>query len=192
MKKSIGAKTLAMPAPLWLVGSYDEDGAPNIMASAWCGICSSQPASVTVSLRKATYSYAGIVARKAFTVSIPGESQAVEADYVGIVSGRDVNKFETSGMTAVRSELVDAPYLGEAPVVIECRLMHVLEVGLHTMLVGEIVDVKADESVLGPKGYPDITKVRPICWDPAHGGYYGVGQYLGQAWQIGKQMKQGN
>lgn len=188
MKQSVGAKTLAMPTPVWLVGTYDAEGKPNIMTIAWGGICCSQPPCVTISLRKATYSYAAIEARKAFTISIPSESQAVGADYAGIVSGRDADKFAACGWTPVRSELVDAPYVSEAPLVLECRLLHTLEIGLHTQFVGEIVDVKADEAVLGEKGYPDITKVKPMIWDTAHRGYYGIGNCLGMAWEIGKSI----
>ncbi|KAA0888275.1 flavin reductase family protein [Oryzomonas rubra] len=186
MKQSIGAKTLATPTPVWLVGTYDEADTPNIMTAAWGGICCSQPPCLAVSLRKATYSHAAIVARKAFTVSIPSQAQVAQADYVGTVSGRDGDKFAACGWTAVRSDLVDAPYVDEVPLVVECRLLHIHELGLHTQFVGEIVDVKADEALIGAKGYPDITKVRPIIWDTAHMGYYGLGEFLGKAWEIGK------
>lgn len=186
MKKSVGAKTLAMPTPVWLVGTYDAEGKPNIMTAAWGGICCSTPPCITVSLRKATHSYAAIEARKAFTVSIPSEDQVAQADYAGIVSGRDRNKFADCNWTPVKSDLVDAPYVAETPLVVECRLLHTVEVGLHTMFVGEIVDVKADEALISDKGYPDITKVKPFIWDTAHRGYYGLGQFLGKAWEIGK------
>ncbi|MBI5657884.1 MAG: flavin reductase family protein [Geobacter sp.] len=188
MKTSIGAKTLAMPCPVWLVGTYDADGKANIMNAAWGGICCSQPPCVTVSLRRATHSYAAIEARRAFTVSIPAEAQVAEADYAGIVSGRDVDKFAACGWTPVKSELVDAPYVGEAPLVVECRLLHTLEIGLHTQFVGEIVDIKADESVLGDKGYPDITRVKPMVWDSAHRRYFRLGESIGTAWEIGKNI----
>ena len=186
MKQSVGAKTLAMPTPVWLVGSYDADNKPNIMTIAWGGICCSTPPCVTVSLRKATHSYAAIEARKAFTISIPSAGQVAEADFCGIASGRDTDKFGACNWTPVKSELVDAPYVSEAPLVIECRLLHTLEIGLHTQFVGEIVDIKADETVLGAKGYPDITKVKPFIWDAAHRRYFGLGEYLGTAWEIGK------
>ena len=188
MKQSVGAKTLAMTTPAWLVGTYDDDGKPNIMTVAWGGICCSQPPCLTVSLRKATHSYNGIVARKGFSVNIPSEKQVAETDYAGIVSGRDIDKFAACGWTPVRSELVDAPYVAEVPLVVECRLIHTLEIGLHTQFVGEILDVKADQEVLGEKGYPDITKVQPFSWDPAHRGYYGIGAFLGKAWEIGKSL----
>ena len=89
MKKSLGAKTLAYPTPVWLVGTYDPEGRPNVMTAAWAGICCSKPPCLAVSLRKATYSYGNIVARQAFTISIPSEAHVKEADYVGIASGRD-------------------------------------------------------------------------------------------------------
>jgi flavin reductase (DIM6/NTAB) family NADH-FMN oxidoreductase RutF len=113
MKQSIGAKTIAFPTPTWVVGTYDMNGKPNAMTAAWAGICCSNPPCISVSLRKATYSYASIVENKAFTVSIPSEDYVKEADYFGIASGRDENKFESINLTPVRSELVAAPYVGE-------------------------------------------------------------------------------
>jgi len=98
-----------------------------------------------ISLRKATYSYGNIVERKAFTVNIPSEKYVKEADYFGTVSGRDVDKFKESGLTSVKSELVDAPYIQEFPLVLECKLIRTIEIGLHTQFIGEIMDVKADE-----------------------------------------------
>jgi flavin reductase (DIM6/NTAB) family NADH-FMN oxidoreductase RutF len=186
MKKSLGAKTLLFPTPVLLVGTYDREGKPNLMNAAWGGICCSQPPCVSVSLRKATYSYAAIVERKAFTVGIPAESQMKEADYIGIASGRDVNKFIETGFSAVKSELVDAPYAEEVPFVLECRLLHTLEIGLHTLFVGEVVDVKADASVLSEDGLPDILKIKPLVFDPAHCAYHGIGPFLGQAFSVGK------
>lgn len=186
MKQSLGAKTLLFPTPVLLVGTYDKDGKPNLMNAAWGGICNSQPPSVAVSLRKATYSYAAILERQAFTINIPGEAQMQAADYVGIVSGRDGDKFAATGLTPVKSELVDAPYAAEIPFVLECRLVHHFELGLHTQFVGEIVDVKADPAVLAADGLPDILKLKPMLFDTAHRGYYGVGAFLGQAFSVGK------
>jgi len=186
VKKSLGAKTLFFPTPVLMVGTYDRDGKPNLMNAAWGGICCSQPPCVAVSLRKATYSHAAIVERMAFTVGIACEARMVEADYVGITSGRDVDKFVVSGLTPVRSELVDAPYAAEFPVVLECRLLHTVEIGLHTQFIGEIIDVKADTSVLGEDGHPDILKIKPLVYDTAHKGYHGVGPLLGKAFSVGK------
>ena len=189
MKKSVGARSLLFPTPVLMVGTYDKPGKPNLMNAAWGGICCSQPPCVAVSLRKATHTYAAIVERKAFTVGIACESRIVEADYVGITSGRDVDKFAVSGLTPVRSELVDAPYAAEFPIVLECRLLHVVEIGMHTQFIGEIIDVKADTDVFGEDGHIDIMKVKPLIFDTSHKGYHGVGPLLGQAFFIGKELQ---
>ncbi len=188
MKKSLGAKTLAYPTPVWLVGTYDIEGKPNIMTAAWAAIVCSKPPSIGVSLRKATYSYANIVARKAFTINVPSEKHVREADYCGIASGREVDKFAKCGFTPVKSDLVDAPYVQECPLILECRLIHTLEIGLHTQFIGEILDVKADPEVMGEKGLPDIEKVRPMVFGPETRTYHGIGGYLGQAFAIGKEL----
>ncbi len=186
MKKSLGAKTLAQPAPVWVVGSYDPLGKPNIMTIAWGGICCSQPPCVTVSLRKATYTYGCIKERKAYTVNIPSAAMVNEVDYVGTTSGRNIEKFAMTKLTPVQSELVDAPYIKEFPVVIECRVLHTLEIGLHTQFIGEIVDIKAEESVLGENGMADILKVKPLIFDAGQSAYYGIGERIGKAFSIGK------
>ena len=152
MKKSLGAKTLVYPTPVFVVGTYDKAGKPNAMTAAWGGICCSQPPCVAVSLRKATATHGNIMARRAFTISIPSERHVKQADYLGLVSGRSVDKFAAAKLTPVKSDLVDAPYVKEFPLVLECRLAHTFELGLHTQFVGEILDVKAEEAVLGRRG----------------------------------------
>lgn len=186
MKKSLGAKTLVLPTPVWLVGAYDASGKATAMVAAWCGVCCSKPPCLAVSLRAATYTHGCILARKAFTVSLPSERYAAQADYFGMTSGRDADKFAASGLTPARSELVDAPYVAEFPLVVECRVLHVFELGLHTQFVGEIMDVKADEDTLGPDGLPDILKARPLVFDTAGSCYYGMGGRIGKAFSMGK------
>jgi flavin reductase (DIM6/NTAB) family NADH-FMN oxidoreductase RutF len=187
MKQSIGAKTLAFPTPTWVVGTYDMNGKPNAMTVAWAGICCSTPPCISISLRKATYSYAGIVGNKAFTVNIPSEKYLKEADFFGIASGRDENKFELTCLTPIKSELVPAPYVGEFPVVIECKLLHTIEIGLHTLFVGEIMDIKAEESILDENRNPDIEKIRPVVYGTGNRSYYSIGCNLGKAFSIGKE-----
>ncbi len=189
MKKSLGSKTLAYPAPVWCIGTYDTNGKPNVMTAAWGGICCSKPSCVTISLRKATYTYGNIMARKAYTVSVPSEKFAKEADYFGIASGRDVNKFEKSGLTPVKGDLVDAPYVDEFPVILECKMIHSYEIGLHTHFIGEIMDVKADEEVLdNEKGLPSMDKIKPIIFGPEIRTYHGVGTLLGFAFDMGMDL----
>jgi flavin reductase (DIM6/NTAB) family NADH-FMN oxidoreductase RutF len=189
MKKSVGAKPLLFPTPVLMIGTYDQAGKPNLMNAAWGGICCSQPPCVAVSLRKATYSHACIIERKAFTVGIACEAKMSQADYVGIASGRDVDKFAVTGLTPVRSELVDAPYAAEFPVVLECRLLQVVEIGLHTQFIGEIIDVKADTDVFGEDDLLDIMKIKPLIFDTSHRGYHGVGPLLGRAFSVGKELQ---
>ena len=186
MKKSLGANTYLPTTPVLLVGTYDQDGKANLMTAAWGGICCSKPPCLAVSLRKATYSYSAIVERKAFTVGVPGESQAREADYFGMVSGRKTDKFKETGFSPVKSDLVDAPYAEDVPLVLECRLIHSHEIGLHTLFVGEIMDVKADERVLAEDGLPEFSKIRPIIYDTMHQEYHAMGKVLGKAFSLGK------
>ena len=188
MKRSLGAKTLIFPTPTWIVGSYDKQGRPNGMAAAWGGICSSDPPCVAVSLRKATHSYGSLLERRAFTLSVPSQAQVRQADYFGLTSGREVDKFAATGLTPVPSDLVDAPYVREFPLVLECKVLHVFELGLHTQFVGQILDVKADEVVLDAAGMPDILKILPIIFSPGNRVYYGVGESLGHAFAVGKEI----
>jgi len=186
MKESLGAKTIVYPAPVFVVGTYDKEGKPNVMTAAWGGICCSRPPCVSVSLRKATYSYGNILERKAFTVNIPSEAHVKVADYFGIASGKDVDKLAAVGLNPVRSDLVDAPYIQEFLLVLECKLLHVIEIGLHTQFIGEIQDVKADTTVLDEAGIPDIAKVKPILYAPEIRAYHGVGEFVGKAFSAGK------
>lgn len=189
MKKSIGAKTYLYPMPVFIVGTYDDQKRPNIATVAWGGICCSKPPSVTICLRPATYTYGNLMARKAFTISIPSEKYLKEADFAGLASGRDTDKFAVAGLTPVASDLVDAPYVKEFPMVLECKVTHTLEIGLHTLFVGEILDIKVDEDCLTEKGLPDITKIKPFSFAMDSMAYYAIGPYLGPAFSIGKELK---
>jgi flavin reductase (DIM6/NTAB) family NADH-FMN oxidoreductase RutF len=189
MKQSVGAKTIVYPTPVFVVGTYDKDGKPNVMTAAWGGICCSKPPCVAVSLRKATYTYGNIMDQQAFTINIPSQEHVKEADYFGLVSGKNCDKFADTGLTPVKSDRVNAPYVKEFPMVLECKVLHTFEIGLHTQFVAEIIDVKVDESSVGENGIPDIEKVRPILFAPESLGYFGVGQYLGKAFSIGKQIR---
>jgi flavin reductase (DIM6/NTAB) family NADH-FMN oxidoreductase RutF len=187
MLKSLGARTILYPTPVSVVGTYDKDGKPNVMTAAWVGICCSRPPCIAVSLRKATYTHGNIVERGAFTINTPSEKYIKETDYFGLVSGREADKFSAAKLTPVRSEHVDAPYVKEFSLVLECKLRHTIEIGLHTQFIGEIIDVKADEAILENE-LPDMKKLKPILYAPEAGKYYGVGSYLGEAHSLGKKM----
>jgi len=189
MKKSIGSKALIYPSPVWCVGSYDKNGNPNVMTASWGGICCSKPPAVTISLRKATYTYHNIMETKAYTVSVPSKNYAQEADFFGLTSGKKTNKFKKTGLTPVRADKVHAPYVDEFPMVIECKVIHTLEIGLHTQFIGEILDVKVNEAILGEGGLPDMLKLGPILYAAESRAYYGVDSFIGKAYSLGKAIK---
>jgi flavin reductase (DIM6/NTAB) family NADH-FMN oxidoreductase RutF len=189
MKTSIGARPIVLPTPVFAVGTYDAQGAPNVMTVAWGGICCSKPPCVSIAVRKATYTYGNLVERKAFTISIPSEEHMLAVDYFGIASGRDADKFATTGLTPVQSELVDAPYIAEFPLALECKIVHTAELGLHTLFVGEILDIKAEDACLSEEGRLLVDAVKPFSWAPADNHYYGTGPDLGRGFSVGKELE---
>ena len=189
MKKSLGAKTILFPTPVLIVGTYDSLQKPNIMAAAWGGICCSSPPCIAVSLRKATYSYNNLIEKKAFTVSIPDVTHAAEADYCGIASGRNTSKFRDCKLTPVKSDLVDAPYVKEFPFVVECKIIKIVEIGLHFQFIGEILDIKVDENCIDENNNPDIYKIKPFIFNPANRTYVSCGSLVADAFSVGKNIK---
>ena len=179
IKRSLGAQSILYPTPVLVIGTYDAEGRPNMMTASWGGVCCSRPPCITVSLRAATYSHGSIAARGAFSVNVPSEDHWREADHVGIVSGRTVDKFATTGLTPVRSDSVDAPYVREFPMAVMCRLTHTHELGLHTQYVGEVVDVLVDEDIIDDRGNVDIEKLRPIVFSPGATVYHAIGALIG-------------
>lgn len=187
-KQSLGAKTLALPAPVWVICTYDLNGKANAMTASWAGICCSNPPCLSVSLRKATYSYDAIVNRKAFTVNIPSAEYMAATDYFGVASGRKDDKFARTKLTPIASQLVDAPYIGEFPIVIECSLLHTFEIGLHTIFVGEILDVKGDSTILNDQKLPDIEKIKTFVFNPGTRTYHAVSGQLAKGFDIGHEF----
>jgi flavin reductase (DIM6/NTAB) family NADH-FMN oxidoreductase RutF len=191
MNKKIALKpnTILQPHPVLIIGTYGADGKPNIMNAAWGGICCSAPPCVAVSLREATLTYHNILLNGAFTVGIPSRKHVEAADYAGIVSGRDHDKFAETGLTPLKSEKVNAPLVAELPLSLECRLLQHHKPGLHTIFIGEIVGIQADEDVLGPNGMPDIEKTQAILWGGfGSNHYFAVGEKLGAAFSSGKKL----
>ncbi|MBU0714552.1 MAG: flavin reductase family protein [Verrucomicrobia bacterium] len=183
-KISLGAEVKPM-APAWVIGSYDKAGKANMMTAAWVGICCSKPPCVSIALRKATYTHTNIMERKAFTVNIPSKNYMKETDYFGLVSGRNVDKLSATGLTPIKGEKVDAPYLKEFPVAMECKVINIIEAGSHTMFIGEIMDVKADKSMVD-----ENNSLLPcgLLFNPTTRDYYGVGEQLGKAFTTGKEI----
>jgi flavin reductase (DIM6/NTAB) family NADH-FMN oxidoreductase RutF len=186
----MGARTILCPTPVLVVGTYDAEGRPNVSTAAWGGICCSKPPCVAVSFRAATMAHGNIMRRRAFTVSVPSSSYVREADYFGVVSGRDVDKFAASGLTAEPSGLVDAPYVSEFPLVLECAVRHVNELGLHTQFIGEIIDVKLDERCVDESGTMDAGSIDTFFFAPQDGHYYGGATRIATAFSVGRSLKE--
>ena len=185
MKKNFGAKTLCYPMPVFIIGTYNADGTPNAMNAAWGGISEEKEISICVDSGHKTAE--NLLARGAFTVSMATAQHMAACDYVGLVSGnKEPNKFAKAGFHATRSEFVDAPLIDELPMAVECRLRSYDPEPCR--MVGEIVNVCADESVL-TDGVIDPAKLRPITYDPASHGYYVLGEKVGQAFSDGLSLK---
>jgi flavin reductase (DIM6/NTAB) family NADH-FMN oxidoreductase RutF len=190
MKVNLPGQTILLPSPVLIVGTYDGDGKPNMMNAAWGGIVCSNPPCISVSMREATLSFHNIKKSEAFTVNIPSEKYLVEADYVGVVSGKDCNKFEDAKLTPKKSQLVNAPLVLEFPYALECKLIKQVELGSHTMFIGQIIGMVADDDVLNPNQLPDIEKVRPLLFGSfGNMAYYSIGDNLGKAFSTGLKLK---
>ena len=186
MRKNFGAKAMLYPMPVLIIGSYDENGTPDAMNAAWGGISEETQISICVSEDHKTTK--NIISRGAFTVSIADAENVVACDYVGIVSGnKEPDKIRKTGWTVLKSEFVDAPLFEELPMALECKLVSYDEESCR--LVGEIVNVCADERILNAEGKIDLEKFSPITYDPVHHTYRKLGEVVGQAFSDGLKLK---
>ena len=186
MRKNFGAKPWTYPQPVFIVAAYDKDGKPNAMNAAWGGIDYDDRINMCLSAGHKTT--ANIQDSGAFTVSMATADKLVECDYLGVVSGnKEPDKLAKAGFHTVRSEFVNAPLIEELPMALECELVSYNPESCH--LVGRIVNVSADESVLDANGKIDPAKLRPITFDPVHNDYLVVGEKVGNAFRDGLQLK---
>ena len=186
MRKNFGAKPMCYPMPVYIIGTYGADGTPNAMNAAWGGISEETEISICISADHKTTE--NILLRKAFTVSMATAKYIAACDYVGIVSGSKVpDKFAKAGFHATKSEFVDAPLIDELPMALECELISYDRESCHR--VGRIVNVSADESVLGENGKVDVSKLQPITFDPMNNHYLVLGEKVGQAFHDGVVLK---
>lgn len=179
---NFGAKPLMYPMPVLIIGTYDENGVPNAMNAAWGVITDFQEISISLSEHKTT---GNLTVTGAFTVSIATEDTVIPCDYVGVESANTVpDKFTKAGFHATKSEFVNAPLIDELPMALECKVKR-YEDGI---LVGEIVNVNADESIL-TDGKIDPGKLKPITYDPVNNAYIGLGDKVGDAFKDGLALK---
>lgn len=186
MRKNFGVKPWTYPQPVFILAAYDENGKPNAMNAAWGGISEENQVAICVSANHKTTE--NILKTKAFTVSMATAKTVVPCDYVGVVSGNDEeDKMAKAGFTCVKSEFVDAPVINELPMTVECRLISYSSESC--ILLGEIVNVSADESVLGEDGKIDVEKLQPITFDPVCNTYRVIGKKVGNAFRDGLALK---
>ncbi len=186
MRKNFGVKPYSYPQPVFIIATYCDDGTPDAMNAAWGGISEENEISVCISANHKTTE--NILKRKAFTVSMGQEDFLENCDYVGMVSGNnEKDKFKKSGFTCTKSEFTDAPLINELAVALECKLKSYDEETCR--LVGEIVNVSVDESVLDENGNVDRLKVKPIAFDPFTNTYAVLGNTCGNAFSAGKKLK---
>ena len=186
MRKNFGPKTVCYPMPVFIIGTYNEDGTPNAMNAAWGGI--SEETEISICVDNTHKTAENLIARKAFTVSMATADFLTACDYVGIVSGnQEPDKFAKAGFHATKSEFVDAPLIDELPMALECELISYDPDSCR--LVGRIVNVCVDECVLGENGKVDVSKLRPITYDSINPHYLVLGEKVGQAFHDGLMLK---
>lgn len=169
--------TALFPCPVVLVTCVDKDGNPNIITLAWVGTVCSEPPIIGLGIRPKRYSYDLIKNSKQFVVNIPTKNILKESDYCGITSGKNVEKFSATKLTQQKAELVKAPLIKECPVNIECRLKEILQLGVHDLFLGEIVQVHVDDQILDDKGTIDFKKADPFIFN--QGEYWSIDKKIG-------------
>lgn len=179
MRQYWKASNLLNPLPAVLVSCRDKDGNCNVMTAAWAGTVCSDPVMVSVSIKKSRYSHHMIKETMEFVLNLTNEDLLEYTDYVGIYSGKKVDKFNLAGnlkVTKIDSKEVKAPTIMESPLSLECKVKQVLELGSHDMFVGEVVAVSVDDKYLDKNGGLDLTKAHLIAY--SHGSYYALGKQL--------------
>ncbi len=187
-KVTMGPQTLIYPMPALLIGA-NVNGQPSFMTAAWCGIANSDPPMVSVGIRPSRHTHRGITQNLAFSVNVPSVDMARETDYCGVASGSRVDKVEVCGFTVFYGKLGSAPLIEQCPVNLECRVVHFLNLGTHSLVIGRIEETYVSEDCL-TDGKPDVDKIRPIIYAnvPAQ-QYRALGDVVARAFYIGKELK---
>ena len=190
MKKiALGPQTLVYPMPAFLIGANVGEK-PNFMTAAWSGIAASTPPMITVALQHHRHTLKGIRENGAFSVNVPSANQAKETDYCGIVSGTTkADKVKDCNFTVFYGKLKNVPLIEQCPVNLECKAVHILTLGSHTLVIGQIEEVHLSEDCM-TDGEPDPAKIDPIMYvTGANKAYYRIGKQIGPAFKIGLDIK---
>ena len=189
-KKELKVQPYLAPMPVLMIATYGENDKVDVMNMAWGGICDSDKVALNIGADHKTSE--NIRARKAFTISVADVPHMAESDFFGIATGNKMDdKFEHTGMHAVRSAKVDAPIIEEYPLTLECEVIIDDEDSGWHRVIGKIVGVLCDEDKLDEKGRPDFAKLNLFAFDQFSSGYYAMGEKVGQAWNAGAGLMKG-
>ena len=187
-KVTLGPRPLVYPMPSFLVGASVE-GRANFMAVAWGGIACSRPPMVSVALQHHRYTYRGIKEKGTFSVNIPSQDQVRETDYCGIASGASGDKNEVCGFKVFYGKLETAPMIEQCPLNLECKVVHVLDLGSHALIIGEVIETYIDSDCL-TGGEPDAAKIKPLIYSEGPlAQYQAFGEVLAPAFNVGRRLK---
>lgn len=187
MKENLKPKTLMYPAPAVVASAYDENGKVDACTLAFAAMCSHHPPAVMIainhSLKRKTLK--SIINTEEFTIAFPSVEHAAEVDYLGIESGYDANKISKINFTHKPAEMVNAPVINEFKVSLECRVINMADVGSHTQITGEIVNIQADGDILDDNGKIDVVKLNPLAYDDYTHTYWSMGGEIARAFKVG-------
>ena len=187
MRKDFGIEAAVFPLPVFIIATYDENGRADAMNAAWGGKCGKTRIALNIGAGHQTT--ANIRLKKAFTVSFATKDTVVISDYFGVESGKNADKIAKAGVHVRKSAFVDAPVIEEYPVTLECRLVELQELEGEVRVVGEVVNMSADDAVLDENGRIDAGKLQPVSYDAVAKKYRLVGEIVGNAFSDGKALK---
>lgn len=189
-KVNIKPRAMMYPAPAVIASAYDNDGKADACTLAFATMCSHKPPAVMIAINSTLKrkTLADILEQKEFVIGFPNCNQVEETDYLGIASGYDEYKLKKIGYTTTKAKEVNAPIINELKVSLECKVMNIVKVGSHTQITGEIVNIQADEDVLGEKGRVDLKLLDPIVYDDVLYDYLKVGDKIADAFNAGKKF----
>ena len=184
----MGPQTLIYPMPALLVGANVDDK-PNFMAVAWGGIANGEPPMISVAIRHQRYTLKGIKQNMTFSVNVPSTNVVKETDYCGIISGAKVNKAQVCRFKVFYGRLDKAPLIEQCPINLECKVVHILDLGSHSLVIGQIEETHVSDNCL-TDGKPDVNKIKPFIYTTSPAiQYQALGKVIAKAFNIGKELK---
>ena len=187
MKKTLKLRAVVSPTPAIIAAAYDENGKADACTLAFYTPTSHKPPCLTIAINATAKrkTLKSILRSGAFTIGYPSIEQAAEADWIGMASGYDHDKIAEVGWTTTKAEKVDAPVINELKLTVECKVVNTVDIGSHTQITGEVVNIQADESILDERGKYDLAKLNPIIYDEEHWRYLSVGSKTADAFKAG-------